>query len=41
MFKQADIKKHVSEHNGSSVKVFLSILAHLAQSFFSDFFGDK
>ena len=40
MFKQADTKKHVSEHNCSSVKVFLSILAHLAQSFFfSDFFG--
>ena len=37
MFKQADTKKHVSEHNCSSVRVFLSILAHLthfAQSFF-------
>ena len=37
MFKQADTKTHVSEHNCSSVRVFLSILAHLAhlaQSFF-------
>ena len=45
MFEQADTKKHVSEHNCSSVKVFLSIfahLAHLAQSyFFSDFSWDK
>ena len=37
MFKKADTKKHISEHNCSSVRVFLSILAHLAhlaQAFF-------
>ena len=37
MFKQANTRKHVSEHSCSSVRVFLSILAHLAhlaQSFF-------
>ena len=30
MFKQADTEKHISEHNCSFVRVFLSILAHLA-----------
>ena len=32
-FKHANTRKHVSEHSCSSVRVFLSILAHLAQSF--------
>ena len=44
MLKQADTKKHVSEHKCFSVWVFLSILAHLAhlaQFFFSDFLWDK
>ena len=42
MFKKADTKKHISEHNCSSVRVFLSILAHLAhlaQFFFLIFNG--
>ena len=38
MFKQANTRKHVSEHSWSSVRVVLSTLghqAHLAQSYFS------
>ena len=38
MFKQANTRKHVSEHSWSSVRVIFSILAHLAhfaQSYFS------
>ena len=34
MLKQVDTKKHISEHKYFSVRVFLSILAHLAQSFY-------
>ena len=30
----ANTRKHVSEHSCSSVRVFLSVLAHLAQFFF-------
>ena len=44
LFENANTRKHVHEHNCSSVRVFLSILAHLAhlaQSFFSDFKCDK
>ena len=37
LFEHANTRKHVHEHSGSSVRVFLSILAHLAQSFFTDF----
>ena len=42
MLKHADTKKHVREHKCSSVRVFLSILAHLthlAQFFFYIFNG--
>ena len=44
LFGHANTRKHVYEHSCSSVRVFLSILAHLAhlaQSFFSDFKCDK
>ena len=30
LFEHENIKKHVSEHSCSSVRVFFSILAHLA-----------
>ena len=30
MFMKAETEKHISEHNCSSVRVFLNILAHLA-----------
>ena len=33
MFKQANSRKHVSEQSCSSVRLYLSILAHLARSF--------
>ena len=42
MFKQANTRKHVSEHSWSSVGVILSTLghqAHLAQSYFSLIFS--
>ena len=44
LFGHANTRKHVIEHSCSSVRVFLSILAHLAhlaQSFFSDFKKDR
>ena len=43
MFKQANTRKHVREHSCSSLRVFLSILAHLAHlaQFFSDLKCDK
>ena len=34
LFQHANTIKHVHEHSCSSVTVFLSISAHLAQSFF-------
>ena len=44
LFEHINTRKHVYRHNCSSVRVFWSILAHLAhltQSFFSDFKCDK
>ena len=44
LLEHAITRKHVYEHSCSFVRVFLSILAHLAdiaQSFFSDFKRDK
>ena len=44
IFERANTRKYVREYSCSSVRVFLSILAHLAhlaQSFFSDFECDK
>ena len=44
MFERANTRKHVREYSCSSVRVFLSILAHLAhlaQVFFSDFKWDR
>ena len=44
LFEHANTRKHVYEHSCSSVRVILSISAHsahLAQSFFSGFKGNK
>ena len=41
LFGHANTEKHVYEHSCSYVRVFLSILAHLAQSLFSDFKCNK
>ena len=44
MFEHANTRKHVFEHSCSSVRMFLSILAHLAhlaQSFFFFFKRDR
>ena len=37
MLNKADTKKHISEQSCSSVRVFLSMLAHLAHLAQSDF----
>ena len=41
MFNKADTKKHISEHNCSSVIEILSILAHLAHLAQSIFVPDE
>ena len=44
MFKKVNTRNHISEHICLSLRMVLSILAHLAhlaQSFFSDFEGGK